>query len=294
MKLPAGAAGQRLDRAIAALLNSQGHSVSLSEIRAALKNGEILVEDRRRPPGKSASGHEEISLAGFRAKQNREIAPAPELLAKIELLYEDDEVLALNKPSGVHCLPQAHLEQNTMLGAAIVQAPSIEKSGPVLEGGAVHRLDQGTSGVLIFAKSEEVRNQLRLAFKKHEIQKTYFAIVADPEQAWLSEKRIDFSLNTAQTKVKISDDGIPAETLISPQQRSAQNRVLLRAETKFGRRHQIRVHLAACGTPILGDELYGARPGDCPRLALHAAELRLPSGQLICAPLAEALKALMK
>jgi 23S rRNA-/tRNA-specific pseudouridylate synthase len=181
-----------------------------------------------------------------------------------------------------------------MLGAAIVQAPSIEKSGPALEGGAVHRLDLETSGVLIFAKSEPVRTELRLAFKKHEIQKTYFAIVADPENTWLSEKRIDFAINTAQTKVKISDDGTPAETLISPVQRGAQDRVLLRAETPFGRRHQIRVHLAACGTPILGDELYGAGLADCPRLALHAAELRLPSGRVICAPLTEALKTLLE
>jgi len=293
VKLSAGTAGQRLDHAIAELLCASGQPVSVREVRSAIKEGRILVEGRRSAPGRSAKGSEEISLLDFVPKQARHIAPAPALLERIEVLHEDEQILALNKPSGVHSLPQSHLEADTMLGAAVAHDLSIQSSGPVLEGGAVHRLDHGTSGILVFAKSKAVREQLRSAFRNHEIKKTYLAIVSDPESHWHEPKSVEFALNTSQTKVKIDETGLKAHTQITPVRTGAKHRTLIRAETEYGRRHQVRIHLAASGTPILGDQVYGELP-PISRLALHAARLLLPKGLVITSKLPEDLERLLE
>jgi len=293
VKLLLDSAGARFDQAIARTFQASGESVSVREIRNALKSGQILVNERRVKPGSRAKGDETLQFVHFTPRNKQKIQPAPDLLAQLNVLYEDQRLLALDKPSGVHTLPQEHLESNTLLGAAVAHAPEIASFGPPLEGGALHRLDRGTSGVVLFAKDETVRDDLRVAFQTHAIEKEYFAIVFDPDETWSSSRTLTESLNPSTPVVRIDPEGLSAKTTVELVRRNEQAHCQLRAVTSTGRRHQIRLHLSHAGTPILGDDIYGdAESAD--RLALHASVLSLPSGLLIESPLPSALQSLLQ
>jgi 23S rRNA pseudouridine1911/1915/1917 synthase len=292
VKILSDTAGQRLDQAIARTLQDSGEEVSVREVRRALKQGDILIDNRRRAPGDRARGSEVVTLVHFIAQSKREIRAEPGLLKGITVLYEDECLLALDKPSGIHTLPQTHLEANTLLGAAVAHAPEIQTCGPPLEGGALHRLDHGTSGVVLFAKNAADRERLRASFRIHEVQKEYRAIVHDPNQIWDSARAISDPIDSSTPKVRVRDSGLSARTEVEQILRTSTQHSLLRAVTKTGRRHQIRVHLAHAGTPILGDPIYGAQDKGL-RLALHANALKLPSGLLIESELPAQLECLL-
>ena len=293
MKLLADTAGERFDQAIARTFQASGESVSVREIRKALKSGSILVNDRPCKPGHRAQGDETLQLLQFTPRTRQEIQPAPDLLARLTILHEDESLLALDKPSGIHTLPQTHLEANTLLGAAVAHAPEIAGFGPPLEGGALHRLDRGTSGVVLFAKNENVRHKLRTSFQIHALEKEYFAIVHDPEETWEAPREITVSLNSSAPLVRADEEGLSARTVVESVRRSAGGFCQLRAVTSTGRRHQIRVHLAYAGTPILGDDIYG-RADSATRLSLHASHLKLPNGLTIRSALPADLERLLR
>jgi len=292
VKILSDTAGQRLDQALARTLQDSGENVSVREVRRALKHGDILIDDRRRAPGDRARGSEVVTLVRFIARSKRKIRDEPELLKSITILYEDQHLLALDKPSGIHTLPQTHLEANTLLGAAVAHAPEIQSCGPPLEGGSLHRLDHGTSGVVLFAKNAAERDRLRASFRQHEVQKEYRAIVYDPEHIWGLPQVISDPIDSSAPTVRVRDSGLSARTDVEQVLRTSTQHSLLRAVTNTGRRHQIRVHLAHAGTPILGDPLYGVSDNEL-RLALHASALKLPSGLVIESELPAALERLL-
>ena len=282
----------RLDQAIARTLSASGEPVSTREIRQALKNRKILVDQSVAKPGDRAQGKEQLDLTAFTSRNQMQVLPAPELLRHVTILYEDERILVLDKPSGHHCLPHEHLEASTLLGAAIAHAPEIAKAGPPLEGGAVHRLDHGTSGVLMFAKDEATRNEFRTAFRTHQIEKEYLLVVSDPDDLWAQPRTLEVPLDTTSAVVRTTNEGLSASTHVMRVKKSSGPNCLLQATTQTGRRHQVRVHLAHVGTPILGDSVYG-QASTAPRLALHASRLKLPNGRVICASLPEALEGML-
>lgn len=282
MRITTAHAGERLDRAIADTLQVDGIRASIREVRRALKDGIIIVDGRRCPPGNRAEAGMRVDLGSFVCRADARIAPDPALLARVTVLYEDDRLLALDKPSAISTAPLVDGESGTLLGAAVAHAPQIAECGPPLEGGLLHRLDFGTSGVVVFAKDAETRRTLRAAFSAHLIEKRYAALVHDPQGELRGDRVIDAPLSSGTT-VKIAEDGQPASTAITVVRRRADGLVEVEARTSTGRRHQIRVHLASIGAPIFGDERYGIRD-QAPRLALHAAAVSLPDGPTISAP----------
>ena len=185
------------------------------------------------------------------------------------VLYEDEELVAVDKPAGMAAAAGGGIDDDASLHAWV----SRHAGGRTY---IVHRLDRGTSGVIVFAKTADAHRRLSQAFEGREVGKRYLAVVdghvrratgeiAEPLRAFGSGR------------VGVDPKGAEALTRYRRLER-LQDADLLEVEPLTGRRHQIRVHCYAIGHPVMGDTRYGAvRPvGGAPRLMLHAAELRLP------------------
>lgn len=299
--LPPEASGQRYDHAVREALAAAGHESSAREVRQALREGRIRVEGRRAAPGARARGGESIDLGEFVPRSEATIRSEPELLLTIRVLFEDPTILALDKPSGIPTHPLAHDEASTLLGAAVAHDPAIARAGPPLEGGLVHRLDRGTSGVVIFAKDVATRERLRDAFARGRIEKRYRALVFDPERRLVSGQVLEGAIAPAADPRRVEVTGadstgaLAARTEIVSVSPGRAGWAWVEVQAHTGRRHQIRAHLASVGAPIGGDPLYGSAAPDragLSRLALHAASVLLPEGLLIEAPLPADLAAL--
>lgn len=179
---------------------------------------------------------------------------------KLNILYEDSLIIALYKPEGVSCQPLSPNEDYTIASFLVAYHPKSAFVGSSYEGGLCHRLDQYTSGVLIAAKNTVVYSQIREAFKKHFVEKEYLAIckgIFSPSKGLINES-IMGKRKSSQKMIALPNhwqQGLPAETHYQTEE-IKNNLSLMKLLTKTGRRHQIRVHLASKGHPILGDTLY--------------------------------------
>lgn len=186
-----------------------------------------------------------------------------------EIIYSDDDLLVVNKPAGIA----------TTAGGWGQEAPSLSK-GLEAEFGRVwviHRLDKGTSGLIVFARNAAAHRAMSLLFESRQIVKTYHALVCGLP-AWEDESsRLPLRADVGHSHRTAVDQkrGVPALTHFHVQERFAAH-ALLTAAPQTGRTHQVRAHAAALGFPILADRLYGAPPTDLiPRPALHAYSLDL-------------------
>lgn len=294
--LPSSAAGVRLDHAIHAALEAAGHAVSIREIKTALREGRILVNGHTRAPGALARGGERVTRTDFQPRLEAHVEPEPELLATLEVLFEDAGRVALAKPSGIPSNPLRAGERGTMLGAAIAVDASIRTAGPPLEGGLAHRLDVGTSGVLLFGRTGRDRETLRRAFRAGAVDKLYHALAYDPRNALQVGRVLDGAIASGSdaSRVRVVDpndpDALPARTEIVTSERLADGYRWVGLAARTGRRHQLRAHLASVSAPIAGDTIYGGpSPSGLARLGLHASVVVLPDGVRVEAPLDDAL-----
>lgn len=188
--------------------------------------------------------------------------------ASVDLLFANDELLLINKPSGLLSVPgRGPDKQDCAIHRVQQQFP---------EALVVHRLDMATSGLLLLARGTAMQRALSMAFEARRIHKRYEALLAG-EMAGPDEGEVDLPLITDwpnRPRQKVDHlIGKPSLTRYRIQSRSAgQTRVEL--EPLTGRTHQLRVHMLALGHPIIGDELYGALPEE--RMYLHACSLKLP------------------
>lgn len=191
----------------------------------------------------------------------------------MNVIYEDDDVLVVDKPAGVSVHPAHGIPR----GETITE--QIEKEGfkPFL----VHRLDKDTSGVLVVAKTEEAKKYLQKQFQDREVQKTYITLVQGHLE--LPEAVITYPIGRNPKnplKRAVRGSGKPSEShyRLTKQYSDAS---LLEVKPKTGRTHQIRVHLAHLGHPVIGDSVYGQPDPKLKRQFLHAhkIELRLPGGE---------------
>lgn len=193
---------------------------------------------------------------------------------ELPIIYEDADILAINKPAGLMTHPDSRTTDETAADWFLKKYP---------EGGYAHRLDRETSGVLVFAKNQAALTFLKNAFEKREVKKTYFAFV----YGILKEKkgvidfdigrsRKDFRLRSAQPKAR----GRLREALTRYEVvGESGEHTLLKVEPQTGRTHQIRVHLKAIHHPVVGDPLYAPNHPDSlglKRLGLHAYQIDLP------------------
>jgi 23S rRNA pseudouridine1911/1915/1917 synthase len=256
--------GERLDRFIAA----RG-GISRGEARRALDAGGVFLEGRRCKVAARAVRAGQAVVVNL-AEGGRD-APAPSALDRARLLYADAELAAVDKPAGVPSQPTLTTDRGTLpeLVSALLASPVA----------LVHRLARETSGVTVFARTRAAAAALAAAFRDGTPAKTYLALCARAPAP--PEGRIDVPLakDPARPGLRRADPGgEPAATRYRTV-REGPRAALVEARPETGRTHQIRVHLAHLGAPILGDARYGGarRVGEVviPRVLLHARRLEL-------------------
>lgn len=211
---------------------------------------------------------------------------------QISVVYEDSNCVVIDKPAGLPSHPIHIGVGDSALGQVCLLYSEIAAASPnPLEGGLVHRLDTGTSGLLVFARTPIAYLELRQAFSRGEIKKTYVALIeGDLTQDCLIEYPIAHHPKNKTKMLAITPKNKyfrgkakEAKTWVSVLSHESASQTRVQVEISGGRRHQIRVHLAASGHPLVGDVLYGAQSIDWrPGHALHADSLVLPSGVSIC------------
>ncbi|MDD7505431.1 MAG: RluA family pseudouridine synthase, partial [Actinomycetaceae bacterium] len=178
----------------------------------------------------------------------------------LTILFEDDDIIVVDKPAGVAAHPSLNFEGPDVLGALIARGVRLTTSGPAERKGIVHRLDVGTTGCMAVAKSELAYTRLKNAFRERSVTKIYHAVVQghpDPSSGTI-EAPIGRD-NRHQWKMGIRDDGRFAVTHYDTIEAMARAS-LVNVHLETGRTHQIRVHMAAIHHPCVGDEMYGADP----------------------------------
>ncbi len=207
----------------------------------------------------------------------KEIILNPEKM-DIDVLFEDDYFLVINKSAGIVVHPGAGNFSGTLLNGLIHEYPLL---GQVERGGIVHRLDKDTSGVLIIAKDESVRKNLQYQFKERSVKKCYITLVCgNPDDGLEIENYIGRHPIHRKRQAVLKEGGRRAISIIRKKS-SYGKAALLEVDIKTGRTHQIRVHLAHLGYPIIGDQLYGFKKKNFPELMhierqmLHAESLAL-------------------
>jgi 23S rRNA pseudouridine1911/1915/1917 synthase len=250
-----------LDRWLATELSERlGRPVPRGLVRKAIVSGVVAIAGRIvKDPGTIPRRGPSVFVRHF------DWLPDPERAPVLRVLHEDDAVIVVDKPSGL-----------AMHGNLDAHRPSL---GGLVEkhvGRAVfvhHRLDAGTSGVVLFAKAPEANAELGRSFATREVEKTYVAVVVRPPVDWPERMTADSNILVADNgSVRVDSAGKPAQTRLRVLER-LDGRLLVEAKPVTGRKHQIRVHLAALGAPIVGDTRYGGPPAD--RLMLHAERIEL-------------------
>lgn len=201
-----------------------------------------------------------------------------------EIRYADSEVLLVDKPSGVVTQPGKKHEHDSLLNGLFAEyGNALQNLGEARSWGLLHRLDKDTSGLVIVALRIRAYDHLREQFENRQVKKTYWAIVAGRPKRLQSviQKPIAEVIGRGRKKAVIKRDGKPAITACRVLE-AGERATLIEASPKTGRLHQIRVHMADAGHPVLGDSIYGDRSNSIavPRLCLHAAALSFihPSG----------------
>ncbi len=274
LPVPEGLAGERVDAALGRLLG-------LSRTRAAelAESGAVRVDGR--PVGKSdrlvADSWLEVELPDVTAAPS----PAPVAAPGLRVVYDDVDLVVVDKPVGVAAHPSPGWSGPTVIGGLAAAGYRVATSGAAERQGVVHRLDVGTSGLMVVAKSERAYSRLKQAFRDRTPEKIYHALVQghpDP-----SAGTVDAPIGrhpTADYKWAVVADGRPSVTHYATLE-AMRGASLLEIHLETGRTHQIRVHMAALRHPCVGDVTYGADPTLAARLGLtrqwlHAVRLGFP------------------
>jgi 23S rRNA pseudouridine1911/1915/1917 synthase len=283
-------ASKRLDQALGDWLPEVlGRPVSKSKVRKLIMAGAVRLHGRPEriaskvvSAGTMIEAHIDVSrLFEDSTSRDTKFELTPE-----RVLFEDEDLIVIDKPSGLPSHPTAD-EARDNLFAAVGRFLSSRDgiAEPYL--GIHQRLDRDTSGVVLFTKSKRVNAAVGEIFSSHKVVKIYQALTVATRQKLPKEWTIKNCLGKVASKSKrakygaVKMDGDLAETFFRVIGESPRG-VWIEAIPKTGRTHQIRVHLAEYGLPILGDDLYGAADDRAPRLMLHAAELRFPHPMTKC------------
>tara|TARA_B110000014_G_C20055870_1_gene549546 strand:- start:32 stop:940 length:909 start_codon:yes stop_codon:yes gene_type:complete len=251
--------------------------LSRSQARKLIDNGNVLINNQKVKASLIPQISSEVKITLPLIEDFDELASK----INIEILYEDESMVALNKPAGLLVHPsENNLIEVTLLNIMRQRYPSVIDIGNTNLSGVVHRLDRDTSGVMVFAKNRLAQNILKDQWKNRETLKIYHAVVKGcptPNEGIIEAPIGKDPANTG--KQAVVEDGLSAETSYEVIKNYNNKYSLLEVKIKTGRTHQIRVHLAAIGYPIIGDKLYGIPVDQIQRQALHSKMLgvKIPS-----------------
>jgi len=271
LQVPLDAEGSRLDHYLA----GQMAEYSRSRIQGWIKTGRVLVNGL---PAKSGDS--------VRAGQLVEVSPAelPALRAfaeeiPIEILYEDASVIAVNKPPGMVVHSGAGNSKGTLVNALLHRFGTLSTAGGEERPGIVHRLDRGTSGVMLVARTDAAHRQLAAQFNRRTVEKHYIALVRGAVRQ--ETGRIDKPIaRDPANRLRMTAKLATGRTAISEFRvtRRFEKFTLLDVRILTGRTHQIRAHMAAIGHPLAGDSLYGGPPApELNRVFLHSRDIEFDS-----------------
>jgi 23S rRNA pseudouridine1911/1915/1917 synthase len=283
--------GKRVDQFLALKLTGQA---SRSEIGRCIESRQVKLN------GKVIAKKRLILNKGDKLQLQIKSKEAPQAVSlPLDILYEDDHLLVINKESGLVIHPAPGHWQDTLVNALLGTGKKLSDLSGRERPGVVHRLDKETSGVLVIAKDNTTHQRLSKKFEERSIQKTYWALV---------EGKVEFDAGEIEEpigrhpqhplKMAVRRDRLGKEALTRYRvKKRLRSSTLLEVMPLTGRTHQIRVHLAHLGHPVLGDFMYGR--GDlAPRMALHAAKISFEHPETgkpltVEAPLPEDLVALV-
>jgi 23S rRNA pseudouridine1911/1915/1917 synthase len=277
LALPEDLQGLRLDQALARALPQY----SRARLQGWIEAGAIQVNGRRLRAKDKVVGGERVEIE---ARLEVDVQVAPEAMP-LEIVFKDRALFVINKPAGLVVHPGAGNSRHTLQNALLALDP---KLAVVPRAGLVHRLDKDTSGLLVVARTPEVHTTLVAALAEREIERHYIALCSG---VMTGGGTIDEPIGrhrSQRTKMAVRSDGRPSVTHYRLMKRFRAH-TLLHVQLESGRTHQIRVHLAHIGYPVVGDPVYGGRrrfPAAASpaliaeleaftRQALHAARLKL-------------------
>jgi 23S rRNA pseudouridine1911/1915/1917 synthase len=298
VRVPDGTAG-RIDRFVA-----DATGLSRSHVQKLISDGRLTVDGVPVRANAVVAAGSEVRL-DVPEPRALDLAPAPDIA--LSIVYEDDDLLIVDKPAGlvVHPSP-GHHDGDTLVNALLARAGGSEYGGiaGVARPGIVHRLDRDTSGLLMVAKHDAAQQSLMAQLKARRVGKTYQALVAGSVAAAVGRIEAPIGRDPKhRTRMAVVPDGRPSTTGYRVRERF-DGWTLLELDLVTGRTHQIRVHLDGIGHPVAGDPIYGTGtsrrgPDGLDRLFLHAWRLELAApgdGHLIraTAPLPDALEAVLE
>jgi 23S rRNA pseudouridine1911/1915/1917 synthase len=259
---------ERLDKVIAA------HAPDLSRALAQrlIKDGAATVNGHPSKPSYRVQTSDEI-IVRIPIELPNQVLPEDILL---DIVYEDNVLLVIDKPAGMVVHPGAGHTSGTLVNAVLAHCPQITDIGGADRAGIVHRLDKDTSGLLLVAKDDTTHAALQRQFKRRQVAKTYLALVEDHVQPREGIIEAPIGRDKRQRKkMAVVRRGRKARTMYRVIE-YLPNHTLLEARPHTGRTHQVRVHMAWLGYPIVGDTVYGRRRQRLlkSRHFLHAARLR--------------------
>jgi 23S rRNA pseudouridine1911/1915/1917 synthase len=271
LELTADRPGERLDvflsRAVAGLSRSQA--------RRLIDDGLVTVDGTPERPSYRLPGGARVAAT---LPPTEETEAAAERIP-LTVIYQDEDVIVVDKPPGLTVHPAPGHRSGTLVNALLALDPGLAALRDRIRPGIVHRLDRDTSGLLVVARNEGARDGLIRQLKQREVSKTYLALVQDvpqPPQGTIEAPIGRHPRN--RKKMAVVAGGREAETRYRLRE-TVDGFALLEVEPVTGRTHQIRVHLAAIGHPVVGDAVYGKRSEFVGRQFLHAWRLAfdLPS-----------------
>ena len=264
--------GGRLDHILVDHLSE----FSRSRIQKWIRDGSVRVDDQIVTKTGYALERGELVEADIPATGESDLIPES---IPLDILFENDDLLVINKPPGMVVHPSAGHDSGTLVHAVLAHAPDMEGVGGERRPGVVHRLDKDTSGVILFAKNDSTHQFLQRQFKQRSVKKTYLALVDGhpPTPSGRIEGPIGRDPKHRQKMAIVPESrGKPAFTVYHTLDRFSEH-AHLEILPETGRTHQIRVHMAFLGCPVAGDRVYGSRKLSLPvdRHLLHASELEI-------------------
>jgi 23S rRNA pseudouridine1911/1915/1917 synthase len=249
LSVPAENEGERLD----AFLASRVEGWSRARLQRLIEDADVLVNGRAVKSSYKLHPHDEIEV---------ELTPppsasfAPENIP-LDVVHEDDELIVVNKPAGIVVHPAAGVMSGTLANALAFHFQQLSTAGGVVRPGIVHRLDKGTSGLMVVAKTESAHENLADQFRDREIFKSYVALVHGRVEKRTGQIDQPIARDRGnRTRMAVVRGGRPSLSIYRVRKRF-ERFTLLNVELKTGRTHQIRVHLAWLKHPVVGDEAYG-------------------------------------